>query len=924
MDDRIDVGISVTSDQAEAGAKKAADAMGNAVAGIQQQLERLTATTQANSQVMANGFNNMASAVTGAMASIGSAVRANATIIDDYGNEVAGVSRKVQQANEAQDASNKKVAHSSTAARREMLVLAHELSMGNYKRFAGSLMVLGEQMDWMGKLMSPLGLSIGVIAGALAIAAHAAIDGAMQMSHLRDELILTGNYAGLTGGQFIEMGNDIASVSGAKISAVRDVLSQVAATGRFTGEALQPVATAIAKIGEFSKANSEEVVKSFEKMDEGVYKWAVNYNNQYHFANIAQLEHIRLLEEQGQKERAEAETANLVIAKIQETANQLGYMPGLWHDIRNAASDAWDAMMNWGRPLTIDDQIKQLKDKMNSTHFGEGDFMNNGEEDRRRLRQLQQTRDQKEGAAANQANSERVQVEGQRAVDELRAKWKGLGGDVHLADEEVEKFRTSIQKARDAAKDANVPVPKDVQYMIDNQAKLEENIRKKYDRNDTKKPKGQETVGNQYSNQNAQMQASLNLLKEKLKEEQADLDAAYKQNQVSLQHYYAERLRITLEGMDKERAVVAAQLQQTQQLQSQAKNPQERLSMMTKEIELQGRLQVMDQQRAATIQSSQRAVTEASNKELQAMQDLEAKRTQLQASEEQKRALMLAQQQAAHQQITGQQLLQLEAKFAQQETDQALQALQKRLDTERDLTLQQRQSIEDQKTALIQENETKQLQYQIAATDQAAQYQTAAANQIEGAFTKAFEQIASGTVNAKTIFLDFAQSVENAMTQMVAKQLTMELVNGGSGGAGGGSGMGGMLNSLLSMFGGGGGAGFDSAGAFGFSTAASGSTDAVIGGLGSAGAAEGGSEGMSALMGLASFDVGTPFVPKDQIAMIHRGEAIVPAHMNSPYNPGSVSVNNQFVLPNQVDMRTQSQIAAMSGGAIQNAIRRNG
>ncbi len=59
-------------------------------------------------------------------------------------------------------------------------------------------------------------------------------------------------------------------------------------------------------------------------------------------------------------------------------------------------------------------------------------------------------------------------------------------------------------------------------------------------------------------------------------------------------------------------------------------------------------------------------------------------------------------------------------------------------------------------------------------------------------------------------------------------------------------------------------------------------------------------------MGLASFDVGTPYVPNDMIAQIHQGEAIVPAHLNSPYNPGNVNVSNQFVLPGGTDLRTQS------------------
>ncbi|MET5116064.1 hypothetical protein AAHH79_38285, partial [Burkholderia pseudomallei] len=72
-------------------------------------------------------------------------------VVDDYGNQIASVSRKLQQANAAEEESHRRLGHTSIAARRDLLVLSHELMMGHYKRFVGSLMVLGEQMDWMGK-----------------------------------------------------------------------------------------------------------------------------------------------------------------------------------------------------------------------------------------------------------------------------------------------------------------------------------------------------------------------------------------------------------------------------------------------------------------------------------------------------------------------------------------------------------------------------------------------------------------------------------------------------------------------------------------------------------------------------------------------------------------------------------------------------
>ena len=74
-----------------------------------------------------------------------------------------------------------------------------------------------------------------------------------------------------------------------------------------------------------------------------------------------------------------------------------------------------------------------------------------------------------------------------------------------------------------------------------------------------------------------------------------------------------------------------------------------------------------------------------------------------------------------------------------------------------------------------------------------------------------------------------------------------------------------------------------------------------------------------------SFDVGTPFVPQDMLALVHQGERIVPAAQNNGGSGGgSVSVTNHFVISGPVDSRTQAQIAAMAGSAIARAMRRNG
>ncbi|MCA3795493.1 MAG: phage tail length tape measure family protein [Burkholderia sp.] len=972
---RVDVAIVVNSDGAAQGAAKASDAIARAVNGIAQDLRELVTQSRATNAALTAGFTGVATSIEGMAGRMRSAVQQTTGVVDDYGNVVVATSSRVQQANNQIVASQQHVGHASVAARRELLVLAHELSMGNYKRFAGSLMVLGEQLDWMGKIMTPTGAAIGLIAGAIAAMAAAAIHGATQMSHLKDELVLTGNYAGLTAGKFIEMGNAIQQSTGASIGSARDALAAVAASGRFTGAALQPVAEAVANIGKYSKATAEDVVKAFEKMDEGVYKFAIEYNKSFHFATMAQLEHIRALEETGQKERAEAEVAQLVIQKQQEIAAQLDHMPGLLHDVANAWHHFWDEAAGLGRAVTINDRIANLQEQMrNAKPFY--DLMPKGEAaDRIELRRLQQQRDQQEAAAGIRAQSEALQQKGAEAVRTLRGEWKGLGGDVKLASDEIARFRRTIDDAKAAAKDAGGPIPEDVQAMIARQPQIEAEIRKKYDSHDFKKTPGAVTVGHDYSFENAQTQARLNALREDLKAEQAELDRAYKQQQVSLQGYYQQRLTITLRGMDAERDALKQQLDQTKALEARASTPAERLSMRTKEVEIEGRLTVMERQRAAAAVQGSQEMQAAIAAETKGLEDLAAKRANAGFSQAQQRAMLVAEEEVRQGRMTQAQLVELQRQFEEQKTEVAIQAIQHRLDTEKSLTRVQQQELRDQQVQLAQDGQTKQLQLSIAANDAQMQSARQATNSIEEGFSRTFASIIDGTARGKQAFANLFSSINQELTQLVTKSLfdkvsKMEF--------GGGFTMDSLLRSGTSKLLGGDASGTaattahttavtaDTTGLTAMTAAIAAATAALaaltasagmaaaaksLGGLAGAGGGLGGLFGegtggsnawgftmpdgsagdiMPAIGGNAfgftmpSFDVGTPFVPNDMIAQIHRGEAIVPAHMNSPYAGGNVNVSNQFVLPGGTDLRTQSQIAAMAGASISQAMRRNG
>ena len=72
---------------------------------------------------------------------------------------------------------------------------------------------------------------------------------------------------------------------------------------------------------------------------------------------------------------------------------------------------------------------------------------------------------------------------------------------------------------------------------------------------------------------------------------------------------------------------------------------------------------------------------------------------------------------------------------------------------------------------------------------------------------------------------------------------------------------------------------------------------------------------------VGSFATGTDYVPRTGLALVHQGEKIVPAAENAR-SGGSVIIN--FAISGAVDSRTQAQMAAQAGAAVQRAMRRNG
>jgi lambda family phage tail tape measure protein len=258
----------------------------------------------------------------------------------------------------------------TAGAKRELLVLAHELSQGNYSKFGGSMLVLGERTGAAALLFSGFGVAALATVGVLGAFAYAAIKGAAESDALSKSLQLTGNFAGTTSSQINSMSMTIAGETTHRIGAARDAISALVATGKFTSTALVPLGQASVDISRLTGKTAEEVAQDFEKMRDGVAQYASKLNDSYHFLSAAQFEHIRQLEIEGKAQEAMAETGRVIDIALKNNDTNLGTLGRALEGARRDWDRFWDAAHDVGREDTTSQKIQRTQAALESAQAG--------------------------------------------------------------------------------------------------------------------------------------------------------------------------------------------------------------------------------------------------------------------------------------------------------------------------------------------------------------------------------------------------------------------------------------------------------------------------------------------------------------------------------------------------------------------------
>lgn len=274
------------------------------------------------------------------------------------------------------------------------------------------------------------------LAGAAVLALGVAYaKGTQEAVEFNKAIILTGNSAGVTADQLSNLAAEIDDVVGTQAQAA-EALTALASSGKVAADQFELVATAAVALQEATGAAIEDTIAQYEKLAENPVDAAAKLNESINFLTLDIFKQIQALQEQGKTAEAAA-VAQEALARVQieragEVTGKLGSLQTAWNAVTNAASEAWDAMLNVGREDTIDQQINEIEEKLKRIETvgarggrfaGQGGIFGSEQQLRDQLALLEQQREEQNKSATQQSeNNKNTQaaIEAERAASKAR------------------------------------------------------------------------------------------------------------------------------------------------------------------------------------------------------------------------------------------------------------------------------------------------------------------------------------------------------------------------------------------------------------------------------------------------------------------------------------------------------------------------
>jgi phage-related minor tail protein len=453
-------------------------------------------------------------------------------------------------------------------------------------------------------IFTPLRLLVGGVAAAIASIGVAAYQGARESETFGRSIILSGNAAGTTAGQLNEMARRIDGVVGTQANAAAG-LAKMAESGRVANSSLERFTTVAIQLERDAGQAIDTTVKHFTELAKAPVDASLKLNEQYHYLTTSVYEQIKALEEQGRTEEAgevaQRAYADAMATRAVQLNKNLGVLERAWRGIKDAAAEAWDAMLGIGRRETAQQQLEGVTRRIEALRAtqGNGGFDSNaagaafgrgGAGSQARSRELAALQAQQAALQESLRLEQRgAELTAQRAKQTERlATWEKDG----------DQFKSNAVKREEAL---NKERTRGQQLLRDGLITQKDyDDRMKAIAAKLKDPKGAQGPSDfRLANADAtvamaELKATFGALQANIKAGDAIIVQALQDGNVSIGNAYQARLaQIQLEA-DQQRKLLSGQLEEIDAALGKAKNSAESAPLRQKRVELQAQIRLVD------------------------------------------------------------------------------------------------------------------------------------------------------------------------------------------------------------------------------------------------------------------------------------------------------------------------------------------
>lgn len=196
-------------------------------------------------------------------------------------------------------------------------------------------------------MINPLTLA----AAAVAAFGYAWYQAAKQQDAAEQALITTGRYAASSAKDLEALADSYDKIGGVTRGGALQALTQIAATGRLTGETFKTATEASLRWSVATGDAVDTVAKKFEDIAKDPTQALLRLNEAEHFLTQTQYERIKALQDEGRQQEAVTEAANIyanvVNGRATEIEANLNLVSTAWKNIKIATAEAWDEFTNF-------------------------------------------------------------------------------------------------------------------------------------------------------------------------------------------------------------------------------------------------------------------------------------------------------------------------------------------------------------------------------------------------------------------------------------------------------------------------------------------------------------------------------------------------------------------------------------------------